>query len=402
MDVLELTRRLVAIDSQNPGPLEPEIAGFVLGWAHDRGFATETVELRDGRPNVVVEVDRGPGPRLGLSGHLDTKPVGDARSSWGSDPLELTIVGDLAYGLGTTDMKGAIAAMMVALERFAATPGSGSLALVLTADEEQGSDAGAKALSETGRLPALDALVIGEPSGIDEPWEALHLVSRGICCFEVEVLTRQGHSGLSPRLGRNAALLAGDLLRAFETFAPTVSRPGSVPAAPTVNPGMFVRGGVSWGTWPGSCTVGVELRLVPGMEREVVRSEVDAFVRASLPAGADHRIRYAPGGQGWMPAVELAPDTAVAAAALRAAEEVLGRRLPIAAFPGGTDATYFLGRAGIPTVTSLGPGWISVAHGADEHVGVGQLHEAAALYERLAAVFCASPAPRAREKSTVG
>lgn len=388
MEVLELTRSLVAIDSQNPGPLEPEIAGFVLDWARERGFATETIELREGRPNVVVTADRGDGPRLGLSGHLDTKPVGDARSLWHTDPLELTVVGDLAYGLGSTDMKGAVAAMMVALERFAAQPGGGSLSLVLTADEEQGSDAGAKALAESGRVPALDAVVIGEPSGIDEPWEALHLVSRGICCFEVEVITRQGHSGLSPRLGRNATLVAGDLLRAFESFTPTISQPGAVACAPTVNPGIFVSGGVSWGTWPGSCRVGVEIRLVPGMDRETVRAEVDAFVRATLPDEADYRIHYVPSGQGWMPAVELAPDAPVAVAALRAAEEVLGHELPVAAFPGGTDATYFLGAGGIPTVTSLGPGWISVAHGANECVGVGQLTEAVDLYARLADLYC--------------
>ncbi len=399
MEVLGLTASLVAIDSQNPGPLEPEIAAFVLDWARERGFATETIELRAGRPNVVVTADRGTGPRLGLSGHLDTKPVGDAR--WSTDPFELTVIGDDAYGLGATDMKGAIAAMMVALERFAEAPGAGSLSLVLTADEEQGSDAGAKALSEAGRVPRLDGLVIGEPSGIDRPWEALHLVSRGICCFEVEVTTRQGHSGLSPRLGRNAALVAADLLRAFEGYRPTVASPGDVPCSPTVNPGIFVRGGVSWGTWPGSCRVGIEIRLVPGMDRDQVRAEVDAFVRASLPAEAGYSVRYVPSGQGWMPAVELSPESPIAVAARHAAESVLGREVPVAAFPGGTDATYFLGTAGLPTVTSLGPGWISVAHGADERVGVGQLAEAADIYERLAAVFCGEERAALREQSVV-
>lgn len=390
MEVLQLARTLVAIDSQNPGPLEPAIAAFITDWAAERGFETQEIELRDGRPNLVIGVDRGPGPRLGLSGHLDTKPIGDALALWETDPLELTVVGELAYGLGSTDMKGAVAAMMVALERFAAAPGSGALSLVLTADEEQGSDAGAKALSESGRLPALDGLLIGEPSGIDEPWEALHLVSRGICCFEVEIITLQGHSGLSARLGRNAVLVAADLLRAFESFTPTVPSPGAVSCSPTVNPGIFASGGVSWGTWPGSCRIGVEIRLVPGMDRETLQAEVDAFVRAHLPRGSEYRIHYVPSGQGWMPAVELAPDAPVALAALKAAEDVLGRRLPVGAFPGGTDATYFLGTAGIPTVTSLGPGWISVAHGANECVAVPQLMEAADLYERMAAHFCGS------------
>ncbi|MFH5823835.1 M20 family metallopeptidase [Georgenia sp. AZ-5] len=380
MDVLELTRQLVAIDSQNPGPQEREIAGFVTAWARERGFDTAVLEPVAGRPNVVVTADRGGGRRLGLSGHLDTKPVGDALGQWRTPPLELTVDGDDAYGLGATDMKGGVAAMMLALERFAVSAGRGSLSLVLTADEEQGSDAGAKALVASGDLPRLDALVIGEPSGIAEPWEAVHVVSRGICCFEIEIRTTQGHSGLSPGLGRNATLVAADLLRAFERFRPTVARPGTVPCSPTVNPGIFISGGVSYGTWPGRCTVGMEVRLVPGMDQEQLHAEVAALTDATLRGSAEFEIRYLTTAQGWMPAVELDPTHPLAQAARAASSAVLGRDVPFAAFPGGTDATYFMGQGGIPTITSLGPGWISVAHGANERVGVLQLAEAADVY----------------------
>lgn len=382
-DVLELTRQLVAIDSQNPGPYEPEIVGYIDAWAREKGFGSRIIEPVEGRPNLVVTVERGAGAHLGLSGHLDTKPVGDALSQWNTPPLELTVIGDDAFGLGTTDMKGGVAAMMLALDDFAGSGGGGTVSLVLTADEEQGSDAGAKALATSGLLPALDALVIGEPSGIERPWEAVHLVSRGICCFEVDVLTRQGHSGLSHLLGRNAMLAAADLLHAFETFEPTVGTPSSIPCSPTVNPGIFLNGGVSYGTWPGLCTVGMEIRLVPGMEREQLHQEVDRVVAGALKGHAEYEIRYLESAQGWMPAVDLGPDSPVAMAAVRAASEVLGRDVPVAAFPGGTDATYFMGIAGIPTVTSLGPGWISLAHGANEKVGVSQLSEAVQIYRSL-------------------
>lgn len=384
MDVLELTRELVAIDSQNPGPLEPEIVEHIAAWANDRGFESRILEPVAGRPNLVVTVDRGGEGHLGLSGHLDTKPIGDALAEWDTPPLELTVVGDDAYGLGSTDMKGGVAAMMLALEDFATgSAPQGRVSLVLTADEEQGSDAGAKALVAEGLLPDLDDIVIGEPSGIADPWEAVYLVSRGICCFHIDVLARQGHSGLSHTLGRNATLHAADLLHAFEGFVPTVDAPGEVACAPTVNPGMFIGGGVSFGTWPGHCRVSMEVRLVPGMSRQTLHREVDALVRATLPADVDYRITYLDSGQGWMPAVELSPTTAVARAAQAAAESVLGRPVPFAAFPGGTDATYFMGTGGIPTIASLGPGWISVAHGANEKVGVGQLYQAHELYGTL-------------------
>lgn len=178
-------------------------------------------------------------------------------------------------------------------------------------------------------------------------------------------------------------LAAADLLHAFETFVPTVRTPSSIPCRPTVNPGIFINGGVSYGTWPGRCTVGMEIRLVPGMDREELHAEVERAVAEALKGQADYEIRYLKSAQGWMPAVDLNPDSPVALAAVRAASEVLGREVPVAAFPGGTDATYFMGIAGIPTVTSLGPGWISVAHGANEKVGLSQLAEAVPIYRHL-------------------
>jgi acetylornithine deacetylase/succinyl-diaminopimelate desuccinylase-like protein len=396
MDVVEVASRLVEIDSQNPGPAEPAIASFIADDCSRQGFEVRRVEAIPGRPNLLVTVDRGPGPHLGLSGHLDTKPVGDALGQWRHDPFRLTVDDGLAYGLGASDMKGAVAAMLVALRRFAAGSDAGRLTLVLTADEEQGSNAGAKALAASG-LPALDAIVIGEPSGIDRPWEALHLVSRGMCCFEVEICTRQGHSGLSPRLGRSAVLLGADLLHALERFSPPVADPGPVPCSPTVNPGILVHGGAGFGTWPGRCTVACEIRLVPGMDRGQVCSAIEQLVDEVAGDAGEAAVRYREGSLGWMPAVGLGPDTPVVQAAQRAAARVLGHALTVAAYPGATDATYFMGLAGVPTVTSLGPGWLSVAHGPDEHVGVDQLRDAADLYAVLAGEFTSTSSRRGGE-----
>ncbi|HVX43455.1 MAG TPA: M20/M25/M40 family metallo-hydrolase [Mycobacteriales bacterium] len=382
MDVLELTGELVAVDSQNPGAGEPEIAGRLEQIATEQGFEFARFEPVTGRPNAMLSVDRGPGPQLALCGHIDTKPVGDALAEWTSDPLELRIADDRAFGLGTSDMKGAVAAMLCALENFARSGPPGRLSVLLTADEEQGSEAGSKALVASGELPDFDAMVIGEPSGLSRPWEALYLISRGICAFDIEIRTRQGHSGLSEQLGRNAVLVAADVLHALERFSP----PHPNGPEPTVNPGMLIGGGVCMGTWPGACTIGCEIRLVPGMDQDAVRSALERAVTAAVGDQGSATIRYREGSLGWMPAAALDPQSPVVHAAQRAATRVLGGPLPVTAYPGGTDATYFM-QAGIPAITSLGPGWLSVAHGPDECVGIDQLYAAVDLYTALSAEF---------------
>lgn len=394
LDVVELTQRLVAVDSQNHGPGEAEIADLITSdIAVEMGLEVLAHELHPGRPNLVLSHGDDDGPHLVLAAHLDTKPIGDSRSQWNTDPFELTIIGDNAYGLGATDMKGAVAAMLIALQRHRTKGLPGRLSVLLTADEEQGSDAGAKALSEAGLIEA-DAMVIGEPSGVDHSWEMLALVSRGICCFTVTIRTQQGHSGLSPRYGRNAVLVAADVLRAFEDFEAPVARPGEIPASPTVNPGLFIDGGVSFGTWPGQCTLSGEIRLVPGMDEAQVKNAIADLVMGAIGDEAEAQIDYVDGSLGWMPAVELSPSAGVVAAAQQGCRQVLGSELPLAAYPGGTDATYFMGVGAIPTVTSLGPGLLSVAHGPNEYVPVADLHAAVQLYETLTESFLTQSAGR--------
>lgn len=386
-DVIDLTAELVAVDSQNPGVGEARIARLVADVAAGLGLPARTVELAPGRPNVLVEIDAGPGPTLALCGHLDTKPIGDALPAWDTDPLTLTVDGELAYGLGSSDMKGPVAALLLAAERWARDPqGPGRLTLVLTADEEAGSVWGAEALAAAGTVAA-DAMVIAEPSGLREPWEALFLGSRGICCFEVEIRGRQGHSGLSELLPPSATVAAA---RAAVALAELVPAHPSIPgyhAVPTVNAAVQMSGGVFFGVHPGHATIGCEVRTVDGMERGALEAEIRAVLAEAIPRELAWELRFRDDRLGWMKPSKATPDHPVVEAAQRACEQVLGRRLPLAAYPGGTDATAFTRVAGLPCIASLGPGFITCAHGPNEHVPVDGLRQAVDLYETLTRHF---------------
>jgi acetylornithine deacetylase/succinyl-diaminopimelate desuccinylase-like protein len=386
-EIHDLLETLVAIDSQNPGVGEAEIARYVVEFARNLNFDSRIVDTAPGRSNVLITVDAG-GPKvLALSGHLDTKPVGDAKSEWDTPPLELHVRDGLAYGLGTSDMKGAIACMLLAAQRWAQSAASGRLELVFTADEEAGSQYGAKALCDRGIVDA-DALIIGEPSGIVEPWEAIFLVSRGICCFDVVIEGTQGHSGLSERLPTSATVAAAETILALHNDLKLSFEPHpDYDYRPTINAGVRIEGGVFYAVHPGHATVSCDIRLVPGMQPEQLDREVKDALTNALPRDIGWHLRYREDQLGWMEPVAVDPDHEVVAAAQAGCAEALGRRLPYAAYPGGTDATFFISVAGIPTIASLGPGWLSVAHGPNECVGLDQLEQATVLYEAVARRF---------------
>ncbi|MEO2104751.1 MAG: M20/M25/M40 family metallo-hydrolase, partial [Actinomycetota bacterium] len=132
------------------------------------------------RPNLLITLNSGtPGPHVGLCGHLDTKPVG--AGEWATEPLVATVVGEEVRGRGVVDMKGAIAAMLLAAADISAAGlPAGRLSLVLCADEENGAVHGAELLTREHGALDLACLVIGEPGGIHTAWGRLHLGSGGM------------------------------------------------------------------------------------------------------------------------------------------------------------------------------------------------------------------------------
>lgn len=387
---------LIRTPSPNPPGDEQAVAAVVAAAIAACGLPSPRVVAKDPRrPNLVTTVDFGPGGRhLVLSGHIDTKPVGDA--AWSVDPFGGDIDGNRLYGLGSGDMKAGVAAMIIAAARVAAQPiKRGRLSLVFTADEEDGASYGAHHVASSVALHA-DGVVIGEPGGIVSDFDRLHLVSRGIARLRLVARATQGHSSLSGEDGiRNAGV---DAARAVVAVADDVQL--EIPENPgdllgwqaTVNTALVFRGGVGYGVLPGSMAVDTEVRLLPGMKRHEVR---EAFERrmADLAAatGADLRVDFDAPPNDWLPASAVPPDGELARAAREACLEIFGAPIPDSVFPGTTDATWFSELQHIPTLPALGPGLLRRAHGADEWVSIGVVRKAVDLYANLATSFCAGP-----------
>jgi acetylornithine deacetylase/succinyl-diaminopimelate desuccinylase-like protein len=397
VDVAELARELVAARSPNPPGDERAVAGVLRDALDSVGLpAARTIARDPRRPNLLVTLDFGPGGRhLVLAGHMDTKPVGDAR--WSTDPFAPAVDGDRLYGLGSADMKAALAAIVVAAGRLAADgPGAGRLSLLFTADEENGASFGARHVAATTPLEA-DGVVIGEPGGIDDDFDRLHLVSRGIARLRLLARAEQGHSSLADEHdARNAGV---DAARAAVAVADAL-RIDTPPDAfglegwrPTVNTALAFRGGVGYGVLPGRMEVDTEVRLLPGMNRDALLAAFARTVRdVSARTGADLSVEFDDPPHDWLAATLVASDHPLAAAAREACTAALGRLPADSVFPGTTDATWFAELGGAPTLPALGPGLLRRAHAADEWMSLSAARSAADLYVDLARRFCAAGA----------
>jgi acetylornithine deacetylase len=392
-DLFELVADLVSIDSQIP-PFADErrIVDFLRSRMVDLGLDEGEVLAADPvRPNLVTRVPGSSGEgRLVLNGHVDTKPVGDSLPLWESDPLGPEIRDGCLYGLGSSDMKGAVAAMVFAAAAVVASGArlEGDLVLAFVADEEAGAGLGSKFLAP--RLADVGACLIGEPSGWDREWQGIHLVSRGVCCFRVRVHGTQMHSSLSDRMPSvNASRRMADLLVSLEDELELEFVPHPLGGAtPTLNVGVLVSGGVYFGVVPGLAEFGCDLRTLPGMTEAGVRASLERWLerRREADPELDAEIVFEP-GLTWVPPAEIDQGHPLVAAAQAAAREVLGSSPPLSVFPGGTDAPWF-DAAGVATIPSFGPGNLTRCHGPNEYVSLESVLQAARMYARIAIDYC--------------
>ena len=374
--LLQFVRDLVATPSPTPPGderavverIQQELIALQLGEA-------EIIASQPERPNLLLRVKgAAPGPTLVLNGHTDTKPTGN-RDEWKNDPFDPVIQDGKLFGLGSTDMKGAVGAMVYATAAVAQVSGelAGELQLLASADEEGGSEQGAKFLAANGHISA-DAILIGEACGVRHELECIALDSRGICCFGIRVHGDQMHSSLSDEFdATNASVKASELIcRLAQDF----KRPGM-----TINPGVTLEGGVYFGVVPGLAEFGCDLRIPPGSTKQQIHAELESWLEQQLQQDSDLRAElvWESIPSTWIEPVNFPRNHPLATALQDACADVLPEAPPIGCFPGATDAPWFVA-AGIPTIPAFGPGRLPLAHSPNEHVEISSVFACARIY----------------------
>lgn len=372
---VRLLADLVSIDSVNPdlvpgGAGEGEIAAYVASWLDRAGLHVEIEEAAAQRPNVIaVARGTGGGRSLMLNAHMDTVGVAGMR-----DPFQPRIENGRLYGRGAYDMKGSLAAILLAGAAVQRRQRRGDVIITAVCDEEYASIGTASVLKQW----RTDAAVVTEPTGLD-----LCIAHKGFVWFRIESRGVAAH-GSKPELGVDAIAKMGRVLVRIDALdaslrggpAHALLGTGSVHAS-------LISGGQELSSYPAGCSLHIERRTVPGERVEDVAMEIQRIVddAAAFDPTASFKIERTLAREPF----ELAGDAAIAQLLRRHIGAVTGREPRAYGDTPWMDAAL-LSAAGIPTVV-FGPGG-GGAHAEEEWSNLDDVRAAAAILTSAAAEFC--------------
>lgn len=393
-ELVELTRALVRIPTVNPPGEAYRPACELLGERlAARGFEAHYLRA-EGTPgdsdrfprwNLVAHREGSrPGPCVHLNGHID---VVEAGSGWTVDPWEGEVRDGKLFGRGTCDMKGGIAAAVVAAETLLELEPDlpGAIEISGTADEESGGYGGVAWLARRGFFskPRVDHVIIPEPLNVDR----VCIGHRGVWWAEVTTHGRIAH-GSMPFLGDCAVRHMGAFLQALEAelWPKLARRRTAMPVVPegarastlnvnAIQGGQPIGEGLPSPCVPDSCRIVLDRRFLIEESLDQVKGEIRAILE---------RLERERPGFRWSlrDLFEVEPvltdrDLPVPRTVADAIRTVLGKEPAFVCSPGTYDQKHVARIGGMQDCVAYGPGILDLAHQPDEFVAIDDLVAAA-------------------------
>jgi len=365
--VIELTQQLIRRPS-----LSPDDAGcqaLLIARLEAIGFKIETMNIDD---TLNFWATRGEGETLAFAGHTDVVPPGDA-SRWINPPFEPTIRDGMLFGRGAADMKGSLAAMVVAAERFVAVRPNhrGRLAFMITSDEEASGTNGTVKVVERlmARRERLDYCLVGEPSSTEVVGDVVKNGRRGSITANLTVHGVQGHVAY-PHLADNPVHRAMPALT--ELVATEWDQGNEFFPATSMQIAHVQAGTGSNNVIPGELFVQFNFRFSTELTDEMIRQRVAELLDR-------HQLRYTIewklSGQPFLTSRGKLVDAVVKAVAHY--NEIKPQLLTT----GGTSDGRFIARMGAQVV-ELGPVNATI-HKINECVKASDLQMLSRMYQRI-------------------
>ena len=395
-DLISLTQDLIKIPTVNPpGEFYSDCVEYLNKRFKSKGFNTQIIRAtgtpgdtdKYPRQNIVANISNGEGPCVHFNSHIDVVAVG---SGWTQPPFEGKVVGDKIYGRGSCDMKGGLAASIIAVESYLElNPNfTGSIELSGTADEETGGYGGVGYLAEKGILakPRVDHVIIPEPLNKDR----ICLGHRGVWWAEIETLGKIAH-GSMPFDGDSAIRHMHALLDRFEKelYPILKSKKTDMPVVPdgakesTLNINSIHGGeseefdGLPSPLVADSCRIIIDRRFLIEEKLEDVKQEVSSILEdlTTDREGFLFKLRDL-----FEVIPSLTPEEApVVQAVKRAVNEVMGSPPEMVVSPGTYDQKHIDRIGKLEDCIAYGPGILTLAHQADEYVNISDMIDSACV-----------------------
>jgi len=365
LEPVELTQRLVRMDTINPPGNEMQCARLLQELLDTAGFETSLIPLGTDAQRASLVARRGyaggaAGNRpIAFTGHIDVVPLGTRR--WTHPPFDAVVHDGRIHGRGTSDMKSGIAAFVCAA---IAAPPEAELLLIITAGEETGCD-GARVLAAGPHLGSAGALVVCEPTD-----NVVYVGHKGALWLRTVMEGKTAH-GSMPEQGDNAICKAVAAIDRITPFDFCCDR-HAVLGGPTLNVGTF-HGGININSVPDRAVFELDIRTVPSMDHATVR----AALAAQMNERADIEVLVD------LPAVWTDPQTPWVRRVMDVASRVTGRAAEIRTATYFSDASLLGPALGHVPAIILGPGEPSMAHQTDEWCSISNIERATRIYGEM-------------------
>ena len=365
---LALARQIIACHSVTPddgGCME-----IIVERLQPLGFAIEFIN-RNGVTNLWAR--RGTEkPLFVFAGHTDVVPTGPL-DKWTSPPFAPEIRDGMLYGRGAADMKSSIAAMLTAVETFVANHPDhpGSIAILLTSDEEGDANDGTIAVVEAlkARGESLDFCIIGEPTSVDRLGDMIKNGRRGSLSGKLTVKGIQCHIAY-PHLGKNPIHLAAP---AIAELAGTEWDQGNEYFPPTTWQISNIHGGTgATNVIPGSVEIKFNFRFATASTVESLQQRLIGILDQHV---LDYEIVWTIGAQPFLTGRGLLAD-----AASLAIREICGIKTELSTTGGTSDGRFIAPICA--QLLEIGP-VNATSHKIDECVDIAALPQLSAIYNRI-------------------
>lgn len=361
IDVIELTRRLIHIDSSDPGAYEGEIGDYIEALLNGEGIDVIRDEVMPGRSNLMARLEgKQSGPAMIFICHMDTVTHGEG---WHHDALGAETEDGKIYGRGACDMKSGLACTLtVFLEEAQRKERNRTLVFIGTVDEEDYMRGVERAI-EKQWVRAEDWILDTEPTnGQIQPSH------KGRLWFELEVEGVTAHAS-TPWKGADAVAGIAEMITCIRR---EISKcPEDIHMGRTTVTFGMIDGGYRPYVVPDKARVTIDMRLVPPTDR----TEAERIVQSAVKQG-EALVEGVKGSYhitGDRPYVEKDETALLLKYLQEACIEVNGEKAPVRVFPGYTDTAVIAGRLHNINCMSFGPGKLELAHKPDEYVHVAEI-----------------------------